>query len=588
MANEFTSGREPIILVQIDQDLCLNVYGEAPCTAVNPQAKCFNTFETCQDPDNYVKGSLTLTFSDARSNMPKGVNIIPSLQSVSTAPSLINPTNAQRSAAPLGQRAVCTMSFQDHTHSDLLVDPYLDGRTYEPLNKSTFWAKWLARNPFYQNRPVRVFEGYVGQAIQDMRVRHYFIDAIQGPDTSGRVQIISKDPIKLADRQKAQVPRASLGRLQAGITNASTQLDVKDAVLIDYDAAGTVRIGDELMTYTTRAIVDISGIDFVRLSGLTRGSDGSTPAAHSTDANVQLCVRYADVFVWDVIYELLTEYAEVPDQFIDKDAWDAEGLDFLQSFNISAVLSRPEGVADVLNELFEQVLAYIWWDERDQEINFRAIRPIIGAAPLISDDLNILANSVSLSTDPKNRVSQLWVYWGQRDLAQPLDNEGNYDKLRIRADLEAESENKYGESRIRKVYARWIQNDAQAVNLAARLLGASSENPKVLKLRLDAKDRTLWTADVVDVLHRNIVDSFGDKVVERYQILSVEEVQPGESIEYVMQRFLFKGTRFGFFMDTSNDGFEDYTEAQLEIGKFGFYTENDGRMSDGELGWEYQ
>jgi hypothetical protein len=71
-------------------------------------------------------------------------------------------------------------------------------------------------------------------------------------------------------------------------------------------------------------------------------------------------------------------------------------------------------------------------------------------------------------------------------------------------------------------------------------------------------------------------------------VLSVEEVDPGETVEYVMQRFIFRGTRFAFYMDDEALQFEDYTEAQLEAGKFGFYTEDDGRMSDGSLGWEYQ
>jgi hypothetical protein len=251
------------------------------------------------------------------------------------------------------------------------------------------------------------------------------------------------------------------------------------------------------------------------------------------------------------------------------------------------VLSRPAGVADVLNEIFEQVLAYIWWDERDQEIKFRAIRPIIGGAPLITDEANIIENSASLSTDPKNRVSQMWVYWNQRNLALPLDNEGNYDQLQIRADLEAEATDRYGESRIRKVYARWIQNEAQAVNLSARLLGASIDNPKTLKLRLDAKDRALWTADVVDVLHRNIVDFTGGKLTERYQVLSVEEVEPGETVEYVMQRFVFRGTRFAYYMESDALRFDQYTEAEL-AGKVGFFSEDSGRMPDGTLGWEYQ
>ena len=584
--SETKSGREPIILVQIDQDFCTRTYGVAPCTAAGSE-KCFNTLASCQDTENYEKGTLTLTFGKPRSNAPRDENIIPSVVSVSTAPTKINPSNGNRNTAPLGQRAVCTVSFQDHAHSDLLVDPYRDERSYYPLDRSTFWAKWLVRNPYYQNRPLRVYEGYADQDLGDMRVRNYFIDALEGPDSNGNVRLVSKDPIKLADRQKAQVPKASQGRLRVAITDADTELDIALAEETDYDTDGTVRIGDELITYTTRAVVTIDTIDYVRLSGLARGQDGSTAAGHDADATVQLCVRYENEFIWDIVYDLLTTYAAVPTEYIPKADWDQEGDDWLLSFELSTVISQPTGVADVLNELFEQVLAYIWWDERDQEIKFKAIRPILAGAPLITDEANIIENSAGLSTDPKNRVSQVWVYWGQRNKAEALDKESNYDKLRIRADLEVEAPERYGESRIRKVFARWIQNDAQAINLSARLLGASIDNPKILKLRLDAKDRSIWTGDVVEVLHRNIVDFTGAREQERYQVLSVEEIQPGEVVQYEMQRFVFRGTRFGYYMEADADFYDQYTEEEL-AGRVGFYSEADGRMPDGTTGWEYQ
>ena len=98
-------GREPIVLVQIDQDFCTRSYGVAPCTASGPD-QCFNTLRSCQDPANYDRGSLTLTFAEPRANLPRTENIIPSLRSVSTAPTVINPANGNQNAAALGQRAV--------------------------------------------------------------------------------------------------------------------------------------------------------------------------------------------------------------------------------------------------------------------------------------------------------------------------------------------------------------------------------------------------------------------------------------------------------------------------------------------------
>jgi hypothetical protein len=579
-------GREPIVLVQIDQDFCQNSYGVAPCTA-SGSVKCFNTRKTCEDAANYDKGVLTLTFAKPQVNLPTDENIIPSLVQSSTAPSVINPSNNNKNTSALGQRAVASLTFQDHPHSDFRVDPYVADRNYNPFERSSFWAKWLARNPYYQNRPVRIYDGYIGQELAEMNVRHYLIDAINGPDANGSVKLTAKDPLNLADKEKAQVPAAVQGKLRAQINTTATQIDIANAVLTDYAASGTVRLGDEIMTYTTRALVNIGGTDYVRLSGITRATDGSVAVEHKVDANVQGCVRYTDQTIWDVIYDLLVTHAKIPAAFIDKDEWDLEGDTWLVGFNITSLLSKPTGVGTVLAEILQQVLAYIWWDERSQKIKFRAFRAIPNAGS-INDDANILENSVSITTDPKERISQLWIYWNQRNAALPLDNEANYDSLRIRADLDAESPDKYGEAKIRKIFARWIQTDAQAIILGTRFLEFAIDNPKTLKLRVDAKDRSYWTGDVLTVQHRNIVDPFGVPQLERYQILSAEEVQPGEVVEYQLQSFAIRVARVGFYTETDALNYGDYTQAEIEAERLSFYSDDEGLMPDGSTGWEYQ
>lgn len=726
----------------------------------------------------------TLSFCKPTSDLPKDYNYIPSVNTVSTAPTKINPANGNQNSSPLGQRAVATITFDDHAHSDFWVDPYLSDRTYNPLERSTFWAKWVARNPYYQNRPLRIYDGYlyenleieiIGQSsaggdptavltlpsgmvkgdlvllfagadsnypslptgwtnvntyisgteyarfaykfmgntpdtsvsvtvsgggavgcivlrnanfatlnvasatgssgmpnppnqttvytsgiclavgfldddnvassvtapagfdlqfsaqsttlgqtvmlasqqtssgsaidpaafggtgsddwvaltitletakgfmLESSESRSYFIDSVQGPDSNGRVQIVAKDPLKLADRQKAQVPAPSLGTVRTAINSTDTTIEITGALAADYPAPGIVRIDDELISYTTTNTVST----YVTLTGVTRGVEGSIAEDHDDGTLVQLCKKYDDEPVWDVIYDLLTTYAGIDPSFIPYADWQSEGSVWLPQFNVTTVLSQPKGVGEVLGELVSQVLLYIWWDERDQEIKLRAIRPLIGTAPTFTDNSNIIENSVSLTTDPKNRVSQIWIYWDQTNRAEDVANEANYRKLRIRADLDAESPEQYGESRVRKIYARWIQNDAQAINLSARLLGQSYENPKILKLRVDAKDRSVWTADIVDIVHRNIVDFNGLPLAERYQVISVEEVQPGEIVEYEMQRFLFKGTRFGYYMDEYAPDFVYATENEID-GNSAWYSDADGLMSDGSSGWEYQ
>lgn len=777
--SETTEGRKPFVYIQIDQDFCTRIYGVAPCTAASPGNKCYNTLATCQDPANYERGTKTLSFCKPSSDFSKDQTYIPSINSISTAPTKINPANGNQNSSPLGQRAVATISFDDHAHSDFQVDPYLSDRSYNPLERSTFWAKWVARNPYYQNRPLRIYEQYEGEefgikivgqtsngssssntltlpsgmqagdlvllfigvdgnfptlpsgwtnvntyqsgseyarfaykvmgtpvdttvsvtalganamgavalrgvditqfstasatggsgmpnppnqttiyagglclavgflddrnvansvtmpagfdkvftvesnvtgqtvmvgskftlgsgaidpnafggsttdewvaltislgALTAAPVRSYFIDSVQGPDSNGRVQIVAKDPLKLADRQKAQVPAPSLGTVRTAFNNSATTIEITGALAADYPAPGIVRIDDELISYTTTNTVST----YVTLTGVTRGVEGSIAEDHDDGTLVQVCKKYDDDAVWDVVYDLLTTYAGIDASFIPYADWQSEGSVWLPQFNVTTVLSQPKGVGEVLGELVSQVLLYIWWDERDQEIKLRAIRPLIGTAPTFTDNSNIIENSVSLTTDPKNRVSQIWIYWDQTNRAEDVDNEANYRKLRIRADLDAESPEQYGESRVRKIYARWIQNDAQAINLSARLLGQSYENPKILKLRVDAKDRSIWTADIVDIVHRNIVDFNGLPLSERYQVISVEEVQPGETVEYEMQRFLFKGTRFGYYMASDAPLFVNATQEQKD-GNSAWYSDADGLMSDGSSGWEYQ
>jgi len=585
--NEKTVGRTPLVLVQIDQDFCNLTYGVSPCTALNPSNKCFNTYATCQVQEVFDKGVKTITFGKPESDLPRDMNILPMLTSVTTAPTKINPTNGNSNISPLGQRAVATITFLDAPYSDLLTDPYRSDRSYIPIQNGTFWTKWLVRNPYYQNRPLRIYEGYLGQAIEDMQVRHYLIDTITGPDSNGKVSIVAKDPLKLADKQKSQAPVLTVGELSADIDESQTTITIIKALLDDYPDSGTVRIDDEILTYTTKTNIGTLDDVIVQLSGIARGTDGSIPDTHDADSNVQLCLRYTDVQVWDVVYDLLTTYAKIPASYIPYEDWEEEGLVWLPQFNVTSLITEPTGVADLLYELMEQVLFYIWWDERDQKIKLKAIRPIIGEAPVFTDDSNILENSVSFSTDPKNRVSQVWVYYNQKNRAEDVKEGSNYQQIELRADLDAESDNQYGESRIRKVYARWIQNNAQAINLAARLLGASFQNPKYMKIRVDAKDRGIWTSDIVDIYNRNIVNFNGQQELERYQILSVQEVVSGEVIEYEMQRFLFRGTRFGFYMADDAPLYIDATPEERDLPS-GWYADELGLMPDGSEGWEYQ
>ena len=516
-------GREPIQIVQIDQDFCGEVYGVAPCTASIPTTgdiKCFNTFSTCQDTTNFNKGSLTISFGKATDALPKDEYIIPSLVSVSASPTTLNAGGGSNNSGPLGVRSSVAITFRDHPHSDRLVDPYRTERGYIATDRGTFWGKWIARNPYYQNRIIRVLDGYKGQLLSEMTSRTYIIDSVSGPNASGAVTIKAKDILRLADNDKAVAPRLSEGELIADINETATTLRITGAVEADYPAPGIVVISDEVITYTGVSTIIVN--EEINLTGCVRGTNGTLADDHSLEDRVQLCLEYTDELVSDIAYDLLTNYGSIPTAYIDKPAWDDEASTWLAQFNMSTLITEPTGVTELLGEITEQALFYIWWDERQQLINLRAIRPAVETPVSITDNSNILAETTSIQVKADERISQVWVFWNRKDPTEDLDEDKNYRAVRIRANLEAEGENQFGEQRIKKIYSRWIQNSAQAINITSRLLARYSDNQKYLTLALDAKDRQLWTGDIADITHFNIVDTTGLPETQRWQILRLK------------------------------------------------------------------
>lgn len=79
-------------------------------------------------------------------------------------------------------------------------------------------------------------------------------------------------------------PGAETGQLNGNITDSATTLTLVDAS--SFPSSGTVLIGEELITYSGKSTND--------LTGLTRGTSGTTAAAHSSGVTVRLAVGNTD------------------------------------------------------------------------------------------------------------------------------------------------------------------------------------------------------------------------------------------------------------------------------------------------------
>lgn len=114
-----------LLYVEMEMDRCELAYGESPCTAALGETgtrKCFNTRPNCQDPDNYSPVGFVYRFARATDYLPDDIACIPSIESIQTAPTKLNP------GSNIGQRESVTITFHDHPYHDIGIDKYASER----------------------------------------------------------------------------------------------------------------------------------------------------------------------------------------------------------------------------------------------------------------------------------------------------------------------------------------------------------------------------------------------------------------------------------------------------------------------------
>ena len=524
---------------------------------------CYNTRNTCQDITNYNRGTVTHRFCEGRANLPAGVD----MQACIIGTPTVSPTKITPGKG-LGARASANIKFQDFTHHDRGVDPYVANRTYTPADQGTFWGKFIARNPYYQNRIVRVRSGFITDPWDwaNFEDREYVIDKLDGPDRKGQVHLVAKDILKLADDKKAVAPAASSGALTIALDAVeTTSLSVTTGTGTEYTAGGGfVRIGDEIIQFASRS-GDV-------LSTLTRDARGTTASTHSVDDSVQLCLTFDSIEVIDIVDTLLSDYTTIPAAYITPATWHTNNDLWLQSFALTATISEPTGVNKLISELTQQCLFNLWVDERNQVIELAAIAPYTDDTEL-TDDANFVGGSVKVVVKPDDRVSQIWVHYGQTD---PTSDK--YPQTYIQADLSAEGADQFGESRIVEVESRWFQSQGNAAQFAGRFLAMRRNNPRTVTFELGAKDADLWTGDPIDVFTDQMQDVEGARKKVEMLIVEVQE-KTGAKFMYSAESSSF----IGLYAYIAPDITPDYSSASdTEKETYGFIAPDGDGFANGD------
>lgn len=560
-----TLGRKPITIVEIDIDFCTLTYGTGACAAVlgtTGASKCFNTFRTCQDTDNYDAGIKTLRFCHNQEGVPRDQLVFPALKSVSTRPSEVNLSGIDPRTSAMGRRARVSVVLQDFTWQDTYTDKYQaerisgaaqsDAIGYDPKSRGTFFGRLVARWPYYLGRPLRIRHGYVGDALVDMDTAHYVVSEWSGPNAAGTVEITAKDVLDLADNEKAVAPSPTAGQLLADINQSQTTLTLTpEGIGSTYSASGRVNIGREVAKFTR---VD----DVMTLT--ERGVDGSSASNHRAGDTVQECLRFEKALPNEVVESLLVDFAGVDPAFIDTAEWAAQASRWMTGLRLTATITKPIGVSGLIGEI-AQLGVLIWWDEVAQEIRFQPNRPRMPGETnlVISDDASFIEGTVDNDMNEDQRISSLYFYHGMIDLTGSAVDAANYSRLALTTDVSASSANEHGQHAIKEIFSRWFGeqgDDAAAASFSERMLARYRNTPRVITATLDAKDRgTIGIGTVVDVQTRLIQDATGARQTEQMQVKFVEISD--DRLKIAAETYAIDG-RFGYIMA---DGAPNYSAA---------------------------
>lgn len=537
-------GRETVSLVEIDQPFCTREYGDAfvspsgGCTAqlgVDGTRKCYNTRATCQDSANYNPGTLTLRFCRGQSKLQRYYS--PLIPSIVDGPD-ITPLEINLAAmddagtdSALGKREAVKIRFEDHQHSDLRVDKYRlqrptgaaasgspasDQDTFDPYQRGTFWGKWLARNPYHIGYPLRVYQGFVGDDISDMRVSYYIIDRIDGP-TEGLVTLQAKDEFARIEARKALAPIASRGALASDITGTPGSFTVTPSDIVEEDypnpAGLYIAIGNEIIRCSR------SGATFTILQ---RAALNTTQEDHDQEDAVQWVLVYETELSHDIVYDLLTTYGGVDADRIPLETWDANASSVTRVY--TGYIAEPTPVAQLVGELMAQAGFTVWPDVSTNEIRYAAFRAA-SASPTVDDDGWIVDGSLSTKRAVEKRLSRVQVYYGLINPLEKLDEKRNYHSRLLDPDLEAEGSTQYGTKQLRVLYSRWIPQFGRqsALECSERILAMHRDPPRDAKFSIHAsRDGELDLAAFFYLQTPDVQDDTGAQALTVMAPISIE------------------------------------------------------------------
>lgn len=585
----------PVSLIVLTLDKCSLTYGASPCTATGGAgSECYNTYHTCQDRINYSKTTVDLKFtsfdtplslttlagepyvsdgyvSDGYVEESSGDIIAkPYLQKVKPLPTRIGTKITAK-----GRQKI---TMVDELSNDIGIDPYV-------LNRGSiqgeYWKKLVARNPNYKGRPVKIYEGYLGLLESQFEQRWGgTIDNIT--IKNGIVTLDCIDTLSAIDG--IPVPAKIESEIINTITAVQTTIILSSITKDDgtqIDTSGIIRIEDELISYTG------INIPAKQLTGCTRGIHNTIGATHDAEERIGIVKYYAPDNPFDILQSILTD-SGVPLADIDTTAfaywkdWPKTDVDF------SAIITEEDDIT--ASELFWEIVniidCHVWQDE-NQKIT---IRRDISNAPgrtyaTLTDESNIIFKSGSADSNEKSRRTRYVMYWGKSTLGG-YDVQASYSDISIAVDADAEGENSYNDLKEEIIFNRWVSKSFLQEEIAERycsnivrrkLLNRIDARP-IVKVSVEVKDEGNKTGDDIILETDEMLQPDGNPITERFLVIKREKRE--SKILYELLRMPTRRVAI-----IAPVGIIDYASATTDQKEYGFISNSQGEMPNGETGY---
>jgi hypothetical protein len=279
-----------------------------------------------------------------------------------------------------------------------------------------------------------------------------------------------------------------------------------------------VRIGDEIIKVT------ISGDTF---TVVTRATWSTTSADHADKDAVQQCAAYESVNIDQIVSDILITYAGVPASYINASDWAAERTTWMPDYQLTNILSSPDDVSKILDQICDEAQLNIWWDVYGAQIRFKTETPRLPGdptPPTYDDDNDVLRDSISHVMQSQDRISEVWIYYGKRAYVNPQgkDPGANYVNVTVRADLTSETSAEYGSAQIKTIFCEWLSSDSQVGGNASRVLSRFRRTPVTVSFAVDPKDYDLQTGKHFFLVSESLQDVSGAPKLIEFEATSVE------------------------------------------------------------------